>query len=210
MEANSTSDGTLTREEKRDARRREILEAAERVFARSGYWNATTVDVASEVGLTQPALYRYFDSKRTLFVEALALREWEGVDAYVRALQHPGRALDRLRALTHSALELTSAHPDMGRLRIQAAVVAAEDPGVRDLVRSARRSLLNAHERLVKQGQADGSVRPDVNPAWVATTLAGLVHFYDVELVVGGEEQALSQATPTLDAFLDSLAPPVG
>lgn len=210
MEANPDSDGTLTREEKRDARRREILEAAERVFARSGYWNATTVDVAAEVGLTQPALYRYFDSKRTLFVEALALREWEGVEAYVRALQQPGRALDRLRALTHSALELTRAHPDMGRLRIQAAVVAAEDAGVREIVRSARQSLQSAHERLVKQGQADGSIRSDVNPPWVATTLAGLVHFYDVELVVGGEDGGLAQAAPTLDAFLDSLAPPAG
>ena len=53
------------------ARRREIVEAAERVFGRAGYWSATMADIAAEVHITQPALYRYFRSKRDLFLEAL-------------------------------------------------------------------------------------------------------------------------------------------
>ncbi|MGH0033936.1 MAG: TetR/AcrR family transcriptional regulator [Myxococcota bacterium] len=204
--ARAPAAATLTREEKRDARRHEILEAAERVFARSGYWNATTVDVAKEVGLTQPALYRYFDSKRTLFVEALVLREWEGVEAYVRAVQHPGSALDRLRALTRSALELTLAHPDMGRLRVQAAVVAAEDEEIRELVRTARRSLRSAYERLIRQGQEDGSVRSDAVPAAAAATLVSIAHDCDVGLVLGDDESGTTQAAATLETYLDSLS----
>ena len=39
---------------KGEARKRKILEAAEEVFGREGYWGATTEEVATLAGVTQP------------------------------------------------------------------------------------------------------------------------------------------------------------
>jgi AcrR family transcriptional regulator len=49
----------------------EVIAAAVRVFARDGYRAAHMSDVAREAGLSEAALYRYVDSKESLFVLAI-------------------------------------------------------------------------------------------------------------------------------------------
>ncbi len=55
----------------RDARRRAILDAAITCFERRGLHGSTTDDVAAEAGLSNGALYRYFDGKAAI-IEAIA------------------------------------------------------------------------------------------------------------------------------------------
>lgn len=52
-------------------RREQILDAAEVVFAVDGYEDVGTAVVAAEAGVSEPTLYRYFDSKRELYVAML-------------------------------------------------------------------------------------------------------------------------------------------
>lgn len=51
--------------------RRQILEAARRVFARAGYVTLRMGDVAAEAGVSMGALYRYFQNKQDLFVNLM-------------------------------------------------------------------------------------------------------------------------------------------
>jgi AcrR family transcriptional regulator len=53
--------------------RDDILAAAERAFARSGYEATTMQDIATEAGYTVPSLYAYFDGKQLMF-DALLTR----------------------------------------------------------------------------------------------------------------------------------------
>jgi AcrR family transcriptional regulator len=53
----------------RDVRRREILEAAMRIFTRKGYSAATMTDITRESGLTRGGIYWHFSSKWEIFVE---------------------------------------------------------------------------------------------------------------------------------------------
>jgi TetR/AcrR family transcriptional regulator len=48
-----------------------ILDAAEALFARQGYQATTIKQVAAQVGVQGPALYKHFTSKRALFEEVL-------------------------------------------------------------------------------------------------------------------------------------------
>jgi TetR/AcrR family transcriptional regulator len=48
-----------------------ILNAAETLFARQGYQATTIKQVASQVGVQGPALYKHFTNKRALFEEVL-------------------------------------------------------------------------------------------------------------------------------------------
>jgi AcrR family transcriptional regulator len=63
--------------ERAAGRRRDILLAAARVFARDGYANATLDDVAAQMGVTKGVIYYYFRSKEDIFTEirATAIRE---------------------------------------------------------------------------------------------------------------------------------------
>lgn len=55
-------------DEHRQARREEILAAAQRAFAAKGYQRTSMADVLAESGLSTGAVYAYFTGKRELFV----------------------------------------------------------------------------------------------------------------------------------------------
>src|SRR5690242_255402 len=82
-------------------RRREILHAAARVFARDGYHAATTDDIARAMGVTKGVIYYYFRAKEDIFEEVVSTAI-EGAYARLEAvLCEPGTAPEVLRrALT--------------------------------------------------------------------------------------------------------------
>ena len=53
-----------------ERRREEILDAAARLFAEHGYSETDTQVLADELGVGKGTLYRYFPSKRELFLAA--------------------------------------------------------------------------------------------------------------------------------------------
>lgn len=56
---------------KRPERREQVLEAAMRVFARAGYFGATTAGIATEAGISQGYVLHLFGTKEALFLAAL-------------------------------------------------------------------------------------------------------------------------------------------
>ena len=77
-------------EARKERYRNEILEAAEKVFAKSGFTNARMEDIAKEAQFAPASLYSYFKSKEELFAEVIqsrsnelltALTQAEGLDA---------------------------------------------------------------------------------------------------------------------------------
>lgn len=77
-----------------EARRSQILDGAQRAFARHGYEGATVAKLEAETGLSRGAIFNYFDSKQDLFVElavGVSRRYGEliaesGLEAAVRAM----------------------------------------------------------------------------------------------------------------------------
>src|SRR5437016_7219107 len=52
-------------------RKRQLLAHAKQLFVRLGYRETTTEKIAAAAGVTEPVLYRHFDSKKALFLEVL-------------------------------------------------------------------------------------------------------------------------------------------
>src|SRR3954452_2049804 len=80
--------GTSPRQDQRTAtaaeeRRRELLEAADRVVLRDGP-EASMNAIAAEAGITKPILYRHFGDKSGLY-RALAIRHTDALLANLRA-----------------------------------------------------------------------------------------------------------------------------
>lgn len=59
-----------TRMSKKD-RRAQIIDSAMKVFIKKGYNGATTADISEEAGISEVTLFRYFTSKKELFMEGL-------------------------------------------------------------------------------------------------------------------------------------------
>lgn len=148
-----------TQEERRDATRRALIAAARRQFAESGYAVTNTPAIAAEAGVTRGALYHHFADKQALFeavVEAehallaLAINAAaeaddepgpvraliEGGDAYLAAMQDPGRRrillIDAPAVMARARLEDINARFGLKTLveGVEAAVAA---DAIRDL-----------------------------------------------------------------------------
>ena len=75
------------RQQNRLNRERQILDAALKVFAATGYSGTTMDAVAVEAGVTKPTLYSYFPSKESLF-QAMMLGKR---DLMLDVFAHPSR-----------------------------------------------------------------------------------------------------------------------
>lgn len=56
---------------RRADRKRQLLGHAKQLFVTLGYQNTTTEKIAKAAGVTEPVLYRHFESKKALFLEVL-------------------------------------------------------------------------------------------------------------------------------------------
>lgn len=190
-----------------DARRREILAAAHRCFAQDGFQATTMQDVADEVGLSVGALYRYFDGKEAL-IEALA--EWG--KAQKRELMDDVASPGGTEGLADFVVRLASLLPPSegaGQavrfdVRIWGEALGQQDlePFVRDSLADLRRLLAG----YVEDAQAEGEIRPDVEPEAAARVLVSLLTGLELQLAFepGLDRQAYAAAVGTLLEALSS------
>lgn len=106
-------------EEHKERRRGQILDAAQRVFARHGFEGATVARLEQETGLSRGAIFSYFENKDDLFVAVVA----QSSDRLVAIWMERGyRAL--LEAIAHE-------DPDWLAVQFEAARRVRTDPGFR-------------------------------------------------------------------------------
>ena len=95
--------------------RERILEAAEAVFAESGYDGATVTDIAARAGLPKSNLHYYFGTKDALYEAVLlnTLSMWDGAFQALRAEREPADALAECIRLK---MELSHARPNANKI----------------------------------------------------------------------------------------------
>ena len=99
-------------------RREEILDAATKLFATHGYAETDTQQLADKLGVGKGTLYRYFPSKRELFLAAAdrGMRKLcETIDASVAAIEDPP---ERIAQVVRSYLTFFAEHPELCELLI--------------------------------------------------------------------------------------------
>ncbi|MEU4179999.1 TetR family transcriptional regulator [Streptomyces sp. NPDC026589] len=109
-----------------ERRRRELLEAADRVVLRDGP-QASMNAIAAEAGITKPILYRHFGDKGGLY-RALAKRHTDALLSALRAaLDAPADRRERVESTLDTYLAAIEARPQVYRFLMHPADGAATD-----------------------------------------------------------------------------------
>ena len=165
------TDRSIASEEKR----RLILDAAVRVFARRGYHTSRVGDIAEEAGVAHGLLYHYFSSKEEL-LETVFRSTWtELLDAMRRAEEEEPREARRQVA----AILLRSWRRDRDLVRVLVLEVA-RSPHVQERVGEFAQAFA-AIERIVARGQDEGAFRADIG-----ARLASYVFYGALEEILTG------------------------
>jgi AcrR family transcriptional regulator len=101
----SVTESPSRRQQLRQERRRQILDAALAVFAQKGFNAAHVSDVAARAGVSQGTIYWYFKSKEELLAQALLAFFEDFGQGTVGALEQCLTASAKLRSLGHMMVD---------------------------------------------------------------------------------------------------------
>jgi TetR/AcrR family fatty acid metabolism transcriptional regulator len=96
------TDSPSKREQVREERRKQILEAALAVFSQKGYHATNVSDVAAQAGVSQGTIYWYFDSKDDLFQAAIYAAFLDFGEGALAPLAECTTAAEKLQAMAKS------------------------------------------------------------------------------------------------------------
>jgi AcrR family transcriptional regulator len=149
--------------------------AATEVFSEAGYRGGTMAEVARRVGVSEPVIFQNFGSKAAVFAAVLELatgRMRAAIQDRAAATGSVGAWLAEFLAPEH----LSRAHARDGHAVLFAdAMSVTTEPDVSDAIRRAHRSLGRTIADLLARGQAEGSVRPELDPQAAAWWLLSLL-----------------------------------
>lgn len=196
------TDRSIAQEEKR----RVILDAAVRVFARKGYHGSRVGDIAEEAGIAHGLLYHYFASKEEVL--ATVFRENWGrlLEAFHQVEASGEPALEQLRRVAKILLRSWRDDPDLVRVMVRE---VARSPHLQLQVNEIREGFL-VIQRIVECGQAEGAFRSDLEPRLVSWIFYGALEELLTGWVLGqlpdGDEEVARAERTIIDVVCDGLA----
>jgi TetR/AcrR family transcriptional regulator, fatty acid metabolism regulator protein len=183
-------------------KRRVILDAAIRVFAREGFHRCRVSDIAREANVAYGLVYHYFRSKDevldTLFTERWSLLleaiEGSGDDVPVR---------DQLHAVASFIIDSYRNDPDLMKVIIVEVTRAANTFGRAHLdeIRQAYQGI----SAIVARGQEDGTFRSDISADFATLCFYGAIEqlltawiFDEIHMTDGEVDQAKRMLVETV------------
>lgn len=166
------------REKEKEIRKKDIIDAAERVFFTRGYHTATMDDVAKEAEYSKRTVYVYFNSKEQIYFEIM-IRGYRLLMERLRTnLQKSAasNAIEELRQMAATLFQFSNDYSEyFGAIMEYENSALDFQNGIPDQSReecyALGEELLGYFMNALKKGVAEGSVRSDLNIVKAALAL---------------------------------------
>jgi AcrR family transcriptional regulator len=161
-----------------------LLVHAKQLFVTLGYHDTTTKKIADAAGITEPVLYRHFDTKQALFLEVLqevreaTVNRWH---SETNALADP---LAKLHAVVDMYLGSTRAHAVEFRI-MHRTLVECDEEEIVALLRSFYLDSETLLAQIIAEGQQTGVFRRSLDPRVGAWELIRTALGYTLTLPLG-------------------------
>lgn len=161
----------------RSAGEQAILDAAVRLFSTHGFDGVSMRTIADAAGVSKSNIYHHFRSKDELYLaimQSSAARLAELVDTLAEGA---GPFPQRLRAFARAHMEHLFGHATTVRLLLRE-VFTGRDKWQRLLIDHVVGDIVRRLRAIFEKGQAEGALRPDVDPGLCAMQILGGDFFY--------------------------------
>lgn len=166
------------RRQEKEIRRKDIIDAAERVFFSKGYENASMDEVAKEAEFSKRTVYVYFSSKEQIYFEVM-IRGYRLLIAMVEKSfreSRPKNAVEELHCMFFTFFRFNEEHPEHFKAIME---YETKDAGARTGVEDASKAeCYRLGERIfgylahaLQRGVEEGSLRRGLESEKAALTL---------------------------------------
>ena len=152
-------------------RQQQIIETAIKLIADKGIQNLTTKNLAKEIGITEPALYRHFDNKSEILKGVIEYFKIKMQPA-IKKLNKSVNSLNKIESFIVEHLKIISQNPNFAKVIFSEANFQNEE----DLILKMNNMMKQSHkilEIVVKTGQDNNEIRTDVSSLSIVRIIIG-------------------------------------
>jgi AcrR family transcriptional regulator len=194
----------MTRHTKSEARKEQILTAAERIFAGKGFADATVSEVAREAGLSDATIYEYFSSKEELLFSIPLQTTRKAAQELHTHLDYIRGAVNKIRGIIYGYLSFYQNHPDYASVLMLILKQNRKflETEAYQLIREVSRMIT----RVLEEGIACDEFKPDTDPYLVRAVILGTIeHSVITWLLLGRPQNLLELADPLTDIVIEGI-----
>ena len=185
--------------------RQEIIRKAASIFNRKGYSGAALSDLMRATGLEKGGIYRHFESKQELAVDAFA-HAWKiSFDARFEGAGEIPNTVDRLKQVVRNFRDRRAGLVPGGCPLLNTAIDSDDNnPPLRAKARQALSSWLDRLQSIAEEGQRRGELRSDVDCSKLATLIVSTLEGSLMVSRLQRKEEPLDTACRHLEEYLES------
>ena len=153
-------------------RQKEILMTSVKLAAAKGVQAITMKNISSEIGISDAALYRHFQSKRDIMLGIIELFSVTSDRDFESSLNSSNSPLSEIESLILKRVEHFSQFPEIAYIMLSVDIFMQDEE-----LKSAAISSIHKHKEfilsLIIKGQAKGEIRGDAGPKELARVILG-------------------------------------
>jgi AcrR family transcriptional regulator len=157
-------------------RQTEIINKSIDIIATKGIQGLTIKNLSKEIGISEPAIYRHFESKTDILLTIL--KNFEEVTAFMNEAmkQDKGSAIGKIEFMFSKIIEIFSLEPSHISV-IFSEEVFRNEKVLKDKIVEVMNLKLRAIEEIIKEGQEKGAIRTEIDNETLALIVVGSLRF---------------------------------
>lgn len=157
-----------------DLRQKQIIEAAQRLICKYGSEHLTVKRISAEVGISEPAIYRYFKSKKSIL--AFLISHIENIITREIRLENNNEiiTLEIIEEIIQKHFSSISKRDGMA-FQVIAEIVSLGDKELNKKTAVLINKYIDQLSDLLKEGIKSGSFRSDIDPEAAALLLFSMI-----------------------------------
>ncbi|MBN2031381.1 TetR/AcrR family transcriptional regulator [bacterium] len=192
------------KEMEKEARKKDILEVATKLFSEKGYHEVKVDDIAEKVGLSKGTIYLYYKNKETLFY-SIIMQKTDSLETQLEsAIQSQDSFIQALKNFVHTFLIFFHDNESFFKI-IHSEKIHLSDEGhdfMKEYGMKAFQKYFQIMVKLIKLGQSQNVIRK-IDPLLLAKTIRGLINSFTFHRIFWGDSYAIEEETDqVVDIFL--------
>ncbi|MTI68249.1 MAG: TetR/AcrR family transcriptional regulator [Firmicutes bacterium] len=160
----------------KEERRKSIIKASLKIFAKSGFHKAKMQDIANEAGIGKGTLYEYFDSKKNLFQEMIKFCINEYKDSLSKALSERESVNEKLETFLVFHSKFLKDHIDMAQSAMVNSSTMSEE--MKNFIFKGKHEIFNVVKNIIIEGKKSGELKKDLDEEIATLAIIGTINQY--------------------------------
>ncbi len=157
-------------------RQAEIIEKSMDLIAEKGIQGLTIKNLSKKIGISEPAIYRHYDSKNEIILALLSIFDEMSIMFSSMMQTYEGTAVEKIQFMFEKMIGMFIDNPSMVAVIFSEELFKNEDI-LNDRVKKNQNRNQETVENILIQGKANHDIRDDVDTKYLAILIMGALRF---------------------------------